>query len=125
MKVEIIDKKIAREVIVKNHYSHKFSACRYAFGLFGNDYDLIGVATYGYPVGRLVVKSICSFLQKDEILELTRLWVDDICAKNTESWFIGQTFKWLRNNTKIKVLISYSDPMFGHVGYIYQATNWL
>jgi hypothetical protein len=23
------------------------------------------------------------------------------------------------------VLIAYSDPMYGHVGYIYQATNWL
>lgn len=52
--------------------------------------------------------------------------MSDSAEYNTESYFLGQTFKWLRNNDKdVWVLIAYSDPMYGHVGYIYQATNWL
>ncbi len=43
-----------------------------------------------------------------------------------ESWFVGQTFEWLRTNvSRIKALISYSDPNAGHLGTVYQATNWI
>lgn len=122
--IQLIDKKIAKELIVKNHYSHKWTSCRYAYGLFlGN--ELKGLAVYGFPIGRQVVKSISPILENSDVLELTRLWVDDSEGKNTESYFIGQTFKLLRNNTSIKCLISYSDPYYSHVGIIYQATNWL
>lgn len=122
--VELIDKKIAKDLIIKNHYSHKWTSCRYALGLFDGG-DLIGVAIYGFPVGRQVVKSISPILCNNDVLELTRLWIDDSGPKNTESFFIGKTFKWLRNNTNVKVLVSYSDPMYNHKGTIYQATNWI
>jgi len=52
------------------------------------------------------------------------LWLVDEAPKNSESFFLGKTFKWLRENTNVKVLISYSDPMENHLGVIYQATNW-
>ena len=29
-----ISKKIAKDMIVKNHYSHKWTSCRYALGVF-------------------------------------------------------------------------------------------
>lgn len=122
--VSPIDKDKAKVIITQNHYSKKWTSCRYALGLFDRK-ELIGVAVYGFPVGRQVVKSISAALSNDDVLELTRLWVMDGTEKNTESFFIGQTFKWLRNNSKVKVLISYSDPMYNHIGIIYQATNWL
>lgn len=120
----LIDKNIAKSLIIKNHYSHKWTSCRYAIGLFDSD-KLIGVAVYGFPVGRQTVKSITPNLQNSDVLELTRLWLIDEAPKNSESYFLGKTFEWLRKNTKIKVLISYSDPMQNHLGIIYQATNWL
>lgn len=123
-KISPIDKKLARDIIIKNHYTHKWSSCRYALGLFLDDI-VYGVAIYGFPVGRRVVKSITPSLENTEVLELTRLWLKDEAPKNSESFFIGKTFKWLRENTDIKVLISYADPMANHVGIIYQATNWL
>lgn len=122
--IQLIDKKIAKELIIKYHYSHKWTSCRYAIGLLLNN-NIKGVAIYGFPVGRQVVKSISPLLENNDVLELTRLWIDDSEGKNTESYFIGQTFKWLRQNTQIKCLISYSDPFYGHLGIIYQATNWL
>jgi len=122
--VKLIDKKIAKELVIKNHYSHKWTSCRYAIGLI-YDKEVVGVAVYGFPIGRRVIKSISYLLSNDDVLELTRLWLRDEEPRNTESWFLGQTFKWLRRNTTILVLISYSDPMAGHVGIIYQATNWL
>ena len=123
--IEIINQRIAKGLIIKNHYSHKWTSCRYAFGLILNN-KIVGVCVYGYPVGRLTAQSISKIVEPGSILELTRLWVNDSEGKNTESFFIGQSFKWLRRFDKsIRVLISYSDPMQNHVGYIYQATNWL
>lgn len=123
--IEIINRSLAKDLIVKNHYTHVFSSCKYPFGLILNN-KIMGVCVYGFPIGRLASQSISPIIKSDNVLELTRLWVNDSEGKNTESWFIGQTFKWFRRFDKaIKVLISYSDPMQNHVGYIYQATNWL
>jgi hypothetical protein len=112
-------------MIIKNHYSHKKSMTRFALGIFYEN-DLIGCLTYGFPVGRLVVKSICPSLENNQVLELTRLWIADGYGNNIESWFIGQSFKFIKDNhPNIKCLISYADPNVGHSGLIYQATNWL
>ena len=123
-------------MIVKHHYSHKWTMCRYALGIFyemDNDHSffdekeekLIGVAIYGYPVGRLATTSISEELKSEEVLELTRLFIFDEYGKNTESISLSKTFKWLQKNTDIKALISYSDPEQRHLGIIYQATNWI
>ncbi len=123
--IDIIDKKIAKELIIENHYSHSWTSCRYALGLMKGD-EIVGVAIYGFPIGRRVVKSICPILENDNVLELTRLWIAESEGKNSESWFLGRTFSWLKNNApNIWILISYSDPLADHVGIIYQATNWL
>jgi len=123
--LKLIDKKIAKKMIVKNHYSHKWTSCRYALGIF-YDETIIGCLIYGFPVGRQVVKSISSMLNNKKVLELTRLWIKDGYGCNIESYAIGQSFKWLRENDRnIQVLISYADPSINHLGKIYQATNWL
>jgi hypothetical protein len=69
-----IDKRIARDMIEKNHYSGRLSSCRYPLGVFYEEdsqhqfFDknekLIGVACYGFPVGRRVVGSVF----KEEII---------------------------------------------------------
>jgi len=131
-----IDKQVAAKMIIKNHYSHAWTSCRYALGVFskGDDHqwygtsedELLGVIVYGFPVGRHVATNISPLVTKDNVLELTRLWIKDSTPKNTESYVISLSFDWLRQNDKdIKVLVSYADPSAGHLGKIYQATNWL
>jgi len=131
-----IDKQVAAKMIIKNHYSHAWTSCRYALGVFskGDDHqwygtsedELLGVIVYGFPVGRHVATNISPLVTKDNVLELTRLWIKDSTPKNTESYVISLSVDWLRQNDKdIKVLVSYADPSAGHLGKIYQATNWL
>ena len=133
LSVKLINKDVAKKMIIKHHYTHAASQCRYALGIYSqsehNFFDshdeLVGVATYGYPVGRLAAQSISEQLENNQVLELTRLFIFDGYGKNIESYFIGQTIKWLQSNTNTKALISYADPKVGHKGGIYQATNWL
>jgi len=120
-----VSSSVAKDLIVKYHYSHTWSRCKYAIGLTKND-SLVGVAVYGSPVGRLAVQSISSEIKQGEVLELTRLWINDSERKNAESWFISKTIQWLKkHDTQIRVLISYADPSQGHDGGIYRASNWL
>jgi len=123
--IGLIDKKIAKELIIKNHYSHKWTSCRYAYGVYYNNV-LIGCLVYGPPVGRQAFNSITRTieLKREEVMELTRLWIADGYGTNIESYSIGQSFKYLRREG-IRVLLSYADPNKGHLGKIYQATNWI
>jgi hypothetical protein len=137
LSVRLISKDIAKDIIVNNHYSGIWTKVSYAIGLFhisndehkffgGVNEKLIGVACYGDPVGRHSGASISETLDRTEVLELTRLFVFDGYGSNIESWFVGQTFNWLRENAPhIKALVSYSDPKVGHLGTVYQATNWI
>ena len=137
--VRQINKTLAADFVVRHHYTKKSSSCRYALGLYyieENDHPffegkverLIGVMTYGHPVSNRTVASITkdTELELDEVLELTRLVCLDGYATNTESWFIGQSFKWLKKHApEVKVLVSYADPEQKHSGGIYRATNWM
>ena len=132
-----INKTIARDWIVKKHYTHRMNGCRYALGVyadgeaskfFEDTEKLIGVIVYAHPVSNKAVGSIVGLddLINDIVLELIRLHIDDGYGKNVESLVIGKSFEWLRqNDPRVKVLISYADPEVGHAGKIYQATNWL
>ena len=137
LSIREIDRKIAKDMIIKNHYSHKWTKCSVALGLFYSDgsshkfFDepdekLIGTICYGDPVGRLSGASISTEIQRENAYELVRLFIHDGYGSNIESYLIGKSFKWLRKNKpNIKGLISYADPQEGHVGTIYQATNWI
>lgn len=137
LSIRPVNKSIAKDIIVNNHYSGIWTKVSYALGLFHTSDDshqffsgvnekLIGVACYGDPVGRHSGASISEVLDRTEVLELTRLFVFDGYGSNIESWFVGQTFKWLKENAPhIRALVSYSDPKAGHVGTVYQATNWI
>lgn len=135
--VRPITRAVARNFVVKHHYSHRFSQCKVALGLYDTSAtskffdkyeELVGCMVYGHPVCNKAVDSITvdESLNNGEVLELTRLFIDDLGIKNIESWFLGQSFRWLKKNMpEVKVLIAYSDPEYGHVGTIYQATNFL
>jgi len=135
LSVSPISVETANTFIIQHHYSHcPSSATKHSFGLysvsaeksfFTNNEDLVGVMTYGQPVGNLAVRSIGG-VTGNEVLELTRLVLLNRVGKNAESYFIGQSFKWLRQlSPEVKILISYADPEAGHGGTIYRATNWL
>ena len=137
LSIRQIDKPTAKKMVVKYHYSQLWTKCSVALGLFtetGKEHsffdepeeEMIGVIVYGDPIGRLTGQSISDEIDRTEVLELTRLFIHDGYGSNIESWFISQSFNWLRKNMpEIKALISHASPVEGHCGTIYQATNWI
>ncbi len=45
--VREISKKIAKEMIVKHHYSHAWTSCRYALGIFYETDKIILICCFG------------------------------------------------------------------------------
>ena len=137
LSIRPVTKNRAKRMVINHHYSKLWTKCSVALGLFhqtGNEHaffdepeeKMVGVIVYGDPIGRLTGQSISDEIERTEVLELTRLFIHDGYGSNIESWFISQSFKWLRRfEPNIKALISYASPVEGHSGTIYQATNWI
>ena len=113
--------------IEKWHYSHsaKGQSPKHCFALM-HEGDMIGGMIYGFFAMRNQWKKYSVYGVDDEfeVIELRRLVCIDETPRNTESYFIGQTIKWLKKNTNYRIIVSYADPHHGHAGTIYKATNF-
>ena len=121
--VDQVQFKTIRDFIEKWHYSKTVKGlhCTLYFGLFSEG-NLIGAMMYGKLAMPGVSKKYVE--NEDELIELRRLCCIDKTPRNTESYFVGKTIKWIKRNTKIKKIISYADPHYGHQGVIYKASNF-
>ena len=128
-----IEKSKATELVVRNHYLHRSPPISWAWGIIVSD-EIKGILTVGRPVTWSACSSVVGEKHSEylnpcarshDVYELNRLWVDDALPKNTESQFIAWCLRELKKVNSRIILISYADGSQGHVGYVYQATNWL
>ncbi len=115
-----IDYRTAMALVVREHYLHRKAPCSAAFGLFLGD-ELKGVVCYGTPSSAPLRSGLAGIGNKDNVVELTRLWVCDSVPRNGESFLIGNTLALCGK----EIIVSYAEIQQGHVGTVYQATNWL
>lgn len=99
------------------HYSKSCRSMKqkHVFLLQGKDGSLKGVAIYGQPMGKN---------SDQEALELRRFCLIDDTPRNSESFFLAATLRWLRKRTKIGTVVTFADPNAGHTGIIYKASNF-
>lgn len=126
--IKIIDKETAKKIIIEYEWLKSMPfIVKYCFGIyfningekylggvlvFSNDYaDNTGVwDKYGYT---------------DKLLLLSRgvcLWWTPM---NCASYFISRACKWVKNNTKYRIITATVDPAAGEIGIIYQSLNWV
>ncbi len=121
----IIPKKIADDVIIRNHYSGKiFNGSSIHFGIYNNDI-LIGVLQFGPALNHASGHKIIAGTTTEDYLELNRMWVDDCAFRNTESRAISYAIKIIKAiRPKIKWIQSFADERCGGLGIVYQAANF-
>ncbi len=105
----------------RRHYARRIPPITYAFGLYVNEI-LEGVVTYG----SLSTPQVRNGMFEDDafgenIIELNRLCIDSEIS-NAATVLVGRSLKLL---PKPKVVVSYADTNQGHIGYVYQAANFL
>ena len=123
--VKEIDRKLANDLIIKNHYSKKFYNATYIhLGVFICD-ELLGVLQYGYAMNPASCGSVVRGTQMDEYLELNRMWLDDKAERNSETKAISYSLRYIRSKfTKIKWIQSFADERCGCFGIVYQAASF-
>ncbi|TWP30498.1 hypothetical protein ETU09_00420 [Apibacter muscae] len=128
--IKRVSKQIAKELIIKNHYSHKWNDGGfglYNFGIFQEgeeeENQCIGVAVYGY-MKNLKAKLFKHNNPQAWIIELNRMWIDDCLGKNAESLLIAHSLQMLKKLDKNIVAVqSFADGRLG-CGTIYKASNF-
>jgi hypothetical protein len=104
---------------IKAHYLKKRPAIVLLCLVAKRDGTQIGCVVYSAPP-----------LQADKryggkVWELSRLYLLDEIPRNAETWLIGQSVKYIKqNHPEVEYLLSYADPSAGHSGTIYRAANW-
>lgn len=105
--------------LLSRHYAHRSCPVSFAFGAY-RDRMLIGVVTYGTPASSPLREGICGPEMASRVLELNRLCCEN--SKNLASQIVGRSLRLL---PKPSIVVSYADTAQGHVGYIYQAANFI
>ena len=123
MTVSICKRNEITNFVESNHYSGSINGVisDYCFKL---EYEnlIIGAAIFGRMAMANQWKKFSE--NAEEVIELRRLCCIDETPKNTESYFIGKTLRWLEKNTDLKVVVSYADAEYNHQGTIYKASNF-
>ena len=119
--IDRIDYAMAMAIVKKYHYLHRVAPCSMAFGLFEKETKrIVGCITYGVSSSSTLLAGICGEEEMHNVYELTRLWIKDGTPKNSESFLIGNTLRQLDK----EIIVSFSEKERGHVGTVYQATNF-
>lgn len=130
--IEISEQKAAG-MVIEHHYKHRRCPILRAWGI-EKDGEILGVLTIGLPVtfsarcdvvGESKAQKALRTARQHNVYELNRLWVSDTLPRTTESRFIGWCLREIKKIHPHIILISYADTEQGHIGYVYQATNWL
>lgn len=119
--VDELDKEVARDMVLCNHYSGRCPGIKYAFGIY-EDSVLAGCVVYSIPASYTLCNGVCGADFRSHVLELSRLVVTTSSC-NAASYLIGTSLRSIPDH----VVVSYADcnDHIGHVGYVYQATNWV
>lgn len=119
MKVLPIKSEETYQWLLEKHYAKRIPNIMFAFGLF-DEKILKGIITFGMPASPQLCFGICGIEFKDKVLELNRLCLMEN-KKNESSVLVSHSIKML---PKPSIIVSYADTAQGHVGYVYQATNF-
>jgi len=119
IKVISINPRLAYPWIIERHYAKRLPSITYAFGAY-RDSICVGIVTYGTPCSSTLRTGICGETLAEAVLELNRLCCESV--KNLASFLVAWSLKLL---PKPKIVVSFADTQMQHVGYVYQACNFL
>lgn len=120
MKVIPIKNEETEPWFLEKHYARRMPQIMFAFGLY-DELNLIGVISYGIPASPSLCMGVCGTEYSDKVLELNRVCLENN-GKNHASYLVANSIKLLPKPT---IVVSYADTAQGHVGYVYQATNFM
>ena len=105
------------------HYARRIPCIQYAFGIYYGG-ELCGVVTYGQPASPSLCVGVAGKENRSRVIELNRLAIlPKYNGRDFASRLVARSLRMLPHKTFV---VSYADwGGWRHVGYVYQATNFL
>lgn len=122
LKIDWATHEAAKYACINYHYSKKIPVNKLVkIGVWEDD-KFIGVVIFGLGASAVLHKQFgCT---RFEVCELVRVALKS--HKTEVSRIISIAIKFLKKeNPKLKLCVSFADPLQGHHGGIYQAGNWI
>jgi len=120
LRVDAISRNETKPFLLGIHYAKRMPSISFAFGLYEGD-NIEGIVTYGTPPSAPLRAGICGPSYAEHVIELNRL-----CLKSNHkghaSFLVGRSLRMLGRNA---IVVSFADTAQGHVGTVYQATNFI
>ena len=114
-----------QRLIETKHYLKRRPQVTDSFALYDRETrNIVGALTIGKPASNSQCVGVCGAEAKKYVYELNRLYVED-GVDFPESKFISASISLFQRTFGNAILVSYADTDMGHVGAIYQASNWL
>ena len=112
-----------RDFVETHHYSKSINGVKISY-CFKVEHQ--GVLVGGVLFGAMSTTAWKKFSDSEKkVLELRRLVLLDSAGKNSESRVIGYCLRHIRKiSPQTKIIVSYADPHYNHVGTIYRASNF-
>jgi hypothetical protein len=109
-------------LVVGNHYLHSMPpAAVKCFGVYLNG-GLVGAVVV--TAGSRNAPRLFGTNDSRAVATLARLWLEDSLPKNAESRVLAIAARLLRQEGRVRALVSYADPAAGHVGTVYAGAGW-
>ena len=106
------------------HYAKRVPAVQTAYSVFTDAGEFCGTVCYGSGASPQIGKPYG--LVQGEVCELLRVALNGKQGHGHTSEAVGKSLKQLhRDRPLIRLVVSYADQDQGHLGKIYQATNWI
>lgn len=103
------------------HYAKSIPVNTFGFSVFNDENEWCGVIIYGTGAANNIAMPFG--LNQGQVIELVRMALNGKQGTTTKAMAISLKLlhKYLPN---VKLIVSYADSEQGHIGTIYQATNW-
>ena len=127
IQIKPIEKILALELILNNHYSRIMpKLTKHFLGGFV-DGKLIGALTLGWGTRPShTIKKLFPSLDTKDYFEIGRMAMLEEMPRNTESAFLRRIEEWIKiNEPSVKVLFTWADGILGKPGTVYAASNFL
>lgn len=121
MKLEKASYKAIKYACLKFHYAKAIPNVGLAYNVFNNEEEWCGVICFGIGATNNIGKPYK--LSQGQIIELVRMALNGKQESTTKAMSIAIRLV-KKDAPNVKMIVSYADSEQGHLGVIYQATNW-
>ena len=123
LKLDWCSHEAAKHAVMRWHYSRAMPAAKLVRVGVWEDKRFVGVVLYGSGANRHIARPFG--LKGTQVCELVRVALAP-GREHPTSRCLGISLRMIRRQSPgLKLIVSYADTKEGHLGTIYQATNWI